>query len=62
MTTKIHALVDALGNSIHIHLSAGNVHDATEAPALIEKAQGENLLPTKATTRTKLLRPLQKSA
>jgi transposase len=30
--------VDALGNPIHLHLSAGNVHDATEAPRLLEAA------------------------
>jgi transposase len=30
-TTKIHTIVDALGNPIHIHLSAGNLHDSTEA-------------------------------
>jgi transposase len=30
-TTKIHAIVDGLGNPIHIHLSAGNLHDSTEA-------------------------------
>jgi len=30
-TTKIHAIVDGLGNPIHIHLSAGNLNDCTEA-------------------------------
>lgn len=30
-TTKIHVVVDALGNPIHVHLSAGNIHDSTEA-------------------------------
>jgi len=30
-TTKLHVIVDALGNPIHVHLSAGNVHDSTEA-------------------------------
>jgi len=30
-TTKIHVIVDALGNPIHVHLSAGNLHDSTEA-------------------------------
>lgn len=34
-TTKIHAVVDALGNPIHVHLSAGNVHDSTEAEAAL---------------------------
>lgn len=31
MTTKIHAVVDALGNPIRIHLTAGNVADITPA-------------------------------
>ena len=36
-TTKIHAIVDALGNPIHIHLSAGNLHDSTEAQAALSE-------------------------
>src|SRR6266480_4425507 len=38
LTTKIHALVDGLGNPIHLHLTAGNIHDVTEAPRLLEAA------------------------
>jgi len=34
-TTKIHCAVDALGNPLHVHLTAGNVHDIVEAPRLI---------------------------
>jgi transposase len=30
--------VDALGNPIHLHLTAGNIHDVTEAPRLVEAA------------------------
>jgi transposase len=30
--------VDALGNPIHLHLTAGNVHDVTEAQRLLEAA------------------------
>ncbi|MBR2132466.1 MAG: transposase, partial [Oscillospiraceae bacterium] len=30
-TTKIHAVVDGLGNPVYIQLSSGNVHDATIA-------------------------------
>ena len=36
-TIKIHAIVDALGNPIHIHLSAGNLHDSTEAQATLSE-------------------------
>ncbi len=35
MTTKIHAVVDALGNPIRIHLTAGNGADITPACDLI---------------------------
>ena len=35
LTTKIHAVVDALGNPIRIHLTAGNVADITPACDLI---------------------------
>src|SRR5271155_6237483 len=31
LTTKIHALVDGLGNPLHVHLTAGSVHDVSEA-------------------------------
>src|SRR5262249_8841755 len=41
LTTKIHALVDGLGNPIHLHLSAGNIHDVTEAPRLLEAATAD---------------------
>jgi transposase len=36
--------VDGLGNPLHVHLSPGNIHDVTEAPKLIEQAQGENFI------------------
>lgn len=39
-TTKIHVLVDALGNPLHLHLTAGNVNDVSEAPRLVQAAQG----------------------
>ena len=34
-STKIHAVVDALGNPIHVQLSAGNVHDVAVAKELL---------------------------
>ena len=38
-TTKIHALVDALGYPVRILLSAGNVNDITIAPKIIENLE-----------------------
>ena len=34
--TKIHAVVDALGNPIHVQLSSGNIHDATIAEEVLD--------------------------
>lgn len=34
--TKIHAVVDALGNPIYVKLSAGNVHDSVIAEDVLE--------------------------
>lgn len=44
LTTKIHALVDGLGNPVHVHITGGHVHDVTEAPRLIEQAKGKNFI------------------
>ena len=35
-STKIHAVVDALGNPIHVQLTAGNVHDVKVAQEMLE--------------------------
>jgi hypothetical protein len=32
LTTKIHAIVDALGNPLAVSLTGGDVHDVTQAP------------------------------
>jgi transposase len=39
--------VDGLGNPLHVHLSAGNVHDVSEAHVLIAKARGRNFIADK---------------
>ena len=48
MTTKIHALVDALGNPANLMLTAGQVHDLVCAEALIENADPDALIGDKA--------------
>lgn len=40
--------MDGLGNPIHLHLTPGNIHDVTEAPALIAAASGFNFIADKA--------------
>ena len=40
-SSKIHILVDALGNPLHFILTGGQRHDVTQAPALIEPYEFE---------------------
>jgi transposase len=40
LTTKIHALVDALGNPANLKLTAGQIHDLACAQELVENARG----------------------
>ena len=48
MTTKIHALVDALGNPVEAMLSPGQDHDLTCAESLIEAVDPGALIADKA--------------
>ena len=43
-TTKIHVIVDALGNPSALRLTGGQVHDITQAEALAAEVQPETLL------------------
>ncbi len=44
MTTKIHAVVDALGNPLRFILSPGQASDITQAEALIEGLPADHVL------------------
>ena len=48
MTTKIHALVDALGNPADLMLTAGQIHDLASAQDLIKNADPQALIADKA--------------
>ena len=48
MSTKIHAMVDALGNPIAFLLTPGQVHDLEGADALLPQMQADALLADKA--------------
>lgn len=50
LTTKIHAIVDGLGNPVEFLLSPGNDHDSIHAVELLEKVNlgGSNVLGDKA--------------
>jgi transposase len=44
LTTKIHVIVDALGNPLAISLTGGQAHDITQAEALLAQVEPEALL------------------
>jgi transposase len=48
LTTKVHALVDALGNPCNLMLTPGQDHDLTCAQPLLEKADPRALIGDKA--------------
>ena len=48
MSTKIHAMVDALGNPIGFILSPGQAHDLEGADALLPQMKADTLLADKA--------------
>ena len=48
LTSKIHALVDALGNPLRICLTGGNVHDLIPALDLVSNQSADSLLGDKA--------------
>jgi transposase len=48
LTTKIHALVDALGNPVELMLTPGQAHDLTCAETLIGSADPDALIGDKA--------------
>src|ERR1044072_8773263 len=48
LTTKIHALVDALGNPVEVRLTPGQAHDLTGAQLLLDDADPHALIGDKA--------------
>ncbi len=47
MSTKIHALVDALGNPLRLILTPGQVNDITQAEQLIAELPADHILADK---------------
>ena len=47
MTTKIHAIVDALGNPMALSLTPGQAADITQAEALLDQVELEAFLADK---------------
>jgi transposase len=51
--------VDGLGNPLHVHLTAGNIHDVSEAPKLIEQAKGRNFIADKGYDADKVIQAIE---
>ena len=59
MTTKIHALVDALGNPVAFSLTQGQVSDLSQAESLLEDVAPEAFLADKAYDADRLILALE---
>lgn len=59
MTTKIHALVDALGNPVAFSLTQGQVSDLSQAEPLLEDVAPEAFLADKAYDADRLILALE---
>ena len=60
MTTKIHAVVDALGNPVAFSLTAGQASDIGEAEPLLAQVEPEAFLADKAYDADALIKALDK--
>ena len=59
MSTKIHAIVDALGNPIGFHLTPGQAHDLDGADKLLPGIEAEKVLADKAyDANERVIKPL----
>ena len=54
-TTKIHAVVDALGQALRFKLTGGQRHDVTQASELLDGFKGANVLGDKGYDSQKLI-------
>ena len=59
MTTKIHALVDALGNPVAFSLTPGQASDLSQAEPLLEDVEPQAFLADKAYDADRLILALQ---
>jgi transposase len=59
LTTKIHALVDALGNPVALSLTPGQPSDLSRAEPPLEDVERQAFLPDKAYDADRLMRTLE---
>lgn len=58
-STKIHILVDALGNPLRFILTGGEVHDVTQAAALLAETQSDFVLADKGYDANSLIEQIE---
>ena len=62
LSTKIHTLVDALGNPVNFHLTGGDAHDLIGSDHLLPEMQADMLIADKAfDAEERVINPLQAS-
>jgi len=61
LTTKVHALCDALGNPIRVILTPGNIADCTQAELLLQGIAAQNVLADKGYDTDAIVDLIQKS-
>lgn len=59
MTTKIHVVVDALGNPLAVSLTGGQVHDVMQAEALVQTIEPAALIADKGYDSDSFIQHLQ---
>jgi len=59
LTTKIHVVVDALGNPLALSLTGGQVHDITQAKTLIDQVEPDAVLADKGYDADSLIASLE---
>jgi transposase len=59
-TTKIHVVVDALGQALRFSLTPGQRHDITQAPTLLQGFENANIIADKGYDSNALVEQIQK--
>jgi transposase len=59
LTTKIHAIVDALGNPLAVSLTGGQAHDITQAETLAGQVEAQALIADKGYDRDAFVQSLE---